>query len=120
MAEHNRNGIFCWFLPALTEKQCSFGEHQSKSVNGGRCLSTYTSSSPAQGENTPRCTAILSVPTASSRAAAAVGPGGGNRSAQPGRAGGEGTRGSEQLRDTVVLTSTLFLQIFFPPLDRHL
>lgn len=88
MAEHNRNGIFCWFLPALTEKQCSFGEHQSKSVNGGRCLSTYTSSSPAQGENTPRCTAILSVPTASSRAAAAVGPGGGNRCAQPGRAGG--------------------------------
>lgn len=59
MAQHNRNWIFSWFLPALTEKQCSFGDCWSESVNEGRRLSPYRSFSPAQGENTPWCAAFL-------------------------------------------------------------
>lgn len=59
MAQHNRNWIFSWFLPALAEKQCSFGDCWSESVNEGRHLSPYTSFSPAQGENIPWCTAFL-------------------------------------------------------------
>lgn len=69
MAQHNRNWIFSWFLPALAEKQCSFGDCWSESVNEGRCLSPYTSFSPAQGENILRCAAFLYVPAASGRAA---------------------------------------------------
>lgn len=56
MAQHNRNWIFSWFLPALTEKQCSSGDCWSESVNEGRRLSPYTSFSPAQGVNIPWCT----------------------------------------------------------------
>lgn len=69
MAQHNRNWIFSWFLPALAEKQCSFGDCWSESVNEGRRLSPYTSFSPAQGENILRCTAFLYIPAAARRAA---------------------------------------------------